>query len=350
MRLHARERAEDQDTAAERDSVIARSIGWYLNVAVGADLVVSPGRWRLNPMYESAGAAPSAFVGPAEALEWLEGSLPGLLAALHAASDHGLHARAWHLCEALWGLLMYRKLFRPWIDSHVLGLASARACGDRKAEARMRIQLGYAYYSLRRYAEAANQFTQALRLSRQDNHQLGEGTALEQLALIDLRQGRYDEAIDAFARAQGIFGQLGIVRGVALMIRHIGEAHLGARRYGQAISLLMQARAMFAAQADAYMEARTLTSLAQARLQAGRPGVAVELLSEALAIVTSLGARHEEARTRVALADAAGLFGEVEQARGQLQAALAIYVQIGAPEADEVRLRLGASGSGASGA
>src|SRR5215472_11532423 len=77
-----------------------------------------------------------------------------------------------------------------WIDSHVLGLASARACGDRKAEARMRIQLGYAYYSLRQYAGAADQFTQALTLSRQDSHQLGEGTALEQLALIDLRQGR----------------------------------------------------------------------------------------------------------------------------------------------------------------
>lgn len=349
VRLHARERADDEDTVAERDSVIARSIGWYLNAAVGADLVVSPGRWRLNPMYESARAAPPAFAGSAEALEWLEGSLPGLLAALRAASDQGLHEQAWQLCEALWGLFMYRKHFRPWIDSHALGLASACACGDQKAEARMRIQLGYAYYILRRYAEATDQFTQALTLSQQDNHQLGEGTALEQLALIDLRQGHYDEAIKAFSQAQVIFGQLGIARGVALMARHIGEAHLGARRYAQAISLLMQARAMFVAQADAYMEARTLTSLAQARLQVGQPGVSVELLSEALAIVTGLGARHEEARTRVALADAAGLLGETEQARGHLQAALAIYAEIGAPEADEVRFRLGAPGSGASG-
>ena len=342
VRLHARERADAEDTKAERDSVIARSIGWYLNAAVAADLVVSPGRWRLNPMYETAHAAPPAFAGSAQALDWLEDSLPGLLAALRAASDQSLHEQVWQLCEALWGLFLYRKHFRPWIDSHVLGLASARACRDRKAEARMRIQLGYAYYSQRQYAEAADQFTRALTLSRQDNHQLGEGTALEQLALIDLRQGRYDEAIDAFTQAQVIFGQLDIPRGVALMARHIGEAHLGARRYEQAVSLLQQARAMFATQADAYMEARTLTSLAQARLQAGRPGAAVELLSEALAIVTGLGARHEEARTRVALADAAGLLGEAEQARGHLQAALDIYAQIGAPEADEVRLRLDA--------
>ena len=349
VRLHARERADAEDTEAERDSVIAHSIAWYLKAAVAADLVVSPGRWRLNPMYEPARAARPEFAGSAEALEWLEESLPGLLAALRAASDQVLHEQAWQLCEALWGLFMYRKHFRPWIDSHVLGLASARACGDGKAEARMRIQLGYAYYSMRRYAEATDQFTQALALSRQDNHQLGEGTALEQLALIDLRQGRYDDAIDAFAQAQVIFGQLDIARGVALMARHIGEAHLGARRYEQAVSLLLKARAMFAAQEDSYMEARTLTSLAQARLQAGQPGAAAELLSEALAIVTGLGASHEEARTRVALADAVGLLGEAEQARGHLQAALAIYAQIGAPEADEVLRRLDAPGSGASG-
>lgn len=348
VRLHARECAEAEDTEAERESAIVRSIGWYLYSAVAADLVVSPGRWRLNPMYDSARVATTAFAGSAEALEWLEDSLPGLLAALRAASDQGLHEQAWQLCEALWGLFMYRKYFRPWIDSHLLGLASARACGDGRAEARMRIQLGYAYYSLRRYGEAADQFTSALALSQQDNHQLGEGTALEQLALIDLRQGRYDEAIEAFARAQTIFEHLGIARGVALMARHIGEAHLGAQRYEQAIGLLLRARAMFASQADAYMEARTLTGLAQAHLLAGRPGAAVELLNEALAIVTGLGARHEEARTRVALADAAALLGEAEQARGHLQVALAIYTRIGAPEADEIRVRLDAPSPGAS--
>jgi tetratricopeptide (TPR) repeat protein len=344
VRLHARGRADAEETEASRLAVVADSVGWYLEAVVAADLVVTPARWRLNPMYEQARARAPSFGGSAQALEWLDSRLPGVLAALRAAGDHALHEQAWQLCEALWGLFMYRKLFGPWIDSHVLGLASARACGDRKAEARMRVQLGYAYYGLRRYGEAADQFTSALALSREDGHELGEGTALEYLALVDLRQGRHDAAIEGFSRARVIFGQIGVSRGVALMTRHIGESHLGAGRYPEAIRDLHAARGMFAAQADRYMEARTLTTLAQGYLQSGQPGSAAGPLNEALAIAADLGAQHEEARAPVALADAAGLLGDRAQERAQLTAALAIYAQAGAPEADEIRCRLDAAG------
>ncbi len=344
VRIHARERAEAEDTEAERVAVISRSTSWYLEAAVAADLVVSPARWRLNPMYELTRAAPAAFTGPAAALDWLEASLPGLLAAVREASERGLHEQAWQVCEALWGLFLYRKHYRPWIDCHVTGLASARACGDRKAEARMRVQLGYAYYGLRQHAEAADHFTRALELSRQDGHALGEGTALEQLALVAMREDRYDDAIAAFAQAREIFAEIGVPRGVALMTRHIGEAHLGAGRQAQAISDLRHARSLFAAQADAYMEARTLTTLALAHLRAGDPEAALGPLAESLAITTRLGARHEEARTRVTLADAAEMLGDTEQAHAELLAALAIYEQADAPEAAELRLRLGNAG------
>ena len=129
------------------------------------------------------------------------------------------------------------------------------------------------------------------------------------------------------------------------MTRHIGEAHLGAGRHAQAVSALQHARSMFAAQADAYMEARTLTTLALAHLRSGDPAAALDPLAQSLAITTSLGARHEEARTRVALADAAEMLGDTERARDELQAALTIYEQADAPEADELRLRLGKAGS-----
>jgi hypothetical protein len=98
VKLHAR----DQVTAAERPAAIASAVGWYLAGAVAADIVVIPGRWRLNPMYEQARAAPPAFGTRQDALRWLESELHDLIAAIQTAHDEDLHEQAWQLCEAMW--------------------------------------------------------------------------------------------------------------------------------------------------------------------------------------------------------------------------------------------------------
>jgi tetratricopeptide (TPR) repeat protein len=349
VRLHARDQAAAAETAGEAEAAVARSLDWYLGAAVAADLVISPGRWRLGSRYQQARDQPPAFPSPADALEYLEAIQPGLLAAVRAAHAQGFNHQAWQLCEALWGLFLFRKDYQPWIDAHVTGLAAARACGDITAEARMLAQLGYAYLCLRQYPEAADHFRRSLELGRQEGHQLTEATALEHLALVDLAEGRHDQAIDAFARARAVFEQLGRARGAALMIRHIGEAKLAAGRPADAAQSLEEARAMFAALPDPYMEARTLLGLGRARLAAGQPEQAAGLLQDALTAATSLGARHEEARVRVALADAAARQGLSGAAREHLEAALAIYCETGGPEAGEVRERIAVLESGGPG-
>jgi Tetratricopeptide repeat len=193
VRLHARDRART-GTQQERLAALTRAIGWYLARAVAADIVIIPGRWRLNPMYDQVRVMPPGYDGPPRALQWMETELPGLLAAVRTAHDEGLNEEAWQLCEAMWGLFTYRKYFRPWLDAHALGLASARACGDARAEARMRVQLGFAYLNLGRPDQAHGEFTQALTLARQEGHRIGEATALEHLGLTDLSLGRTDAA------------------------------------------------------------------------------------------------------------------------------------------------------------
>jgi tetratricopeptide (TPR) repeat protein len=345
-KLHAREKADDLP-ADKRRAVIARAVGWYLRTAVAADIVVSPGRWRLNPMYEQAHDSRPAYDGPAAALEWLEAWLPGLLAAVQSAHDEGLHEQAWQLCEALWGLFLYRKYFQRWISSHLTGLASAQECGDRRAEARMRVQLGTAYRSLSQHATAREHFTRALALAREEQHHIGEATALEQLALLDLAQGHPDEAIPAFTQARSIHQRIGVVRGVALTTRHIGEAHRDAGRYPEAITELTRARSMLAALPDPYMEARALTSLAQAHILAGRWEMAAGPLTEALETMGELGSPYEQARIHRLLAEVSDQLGDPPTARAHLHEALIIFEQAGAPEADQVRRKLGESGPGA---
>lgn len=340
VKLHAREHA-GAEAPNERVAVITRAIDWYLDKAVAADIVISPIRWRLNPMYNQAREVPSAYSGSAEALQWLESELPGLLAAVRAARASELHERAWQLCEALWSLFAYRKYFREWIAAHVIGLASAQACGDRRAEARMRVQLGLAYLNLGRHEPAREEFERALALARAEGHQISEATALEQIGLVDLSRGRQDDAINWFTQARQIFRQIGEERGVLGITRHIGEAHRDAGRHEQAVRHLLEARSFFRALPDRYNEARSLTSLGQAYLAAGDPEPAARSLAEALDIMISIGGRYEQARIQMPLADALLLLGKVSQARDHLAAAFTIYSEVDAPEAAEVWRRLG---------
>jgi tetratricopeptide (TPR) repeat protein len=338
VRLHAREMAEAESELV-RDAVLARSVGWYLGQAVAADLVVIPGRWRLGSRYDRARQSPPAHGSPASALAWLEAALPGLLAALRAAGDHGLDEEAWQLCEALWGLFINRKHFSYWASSHLIGIASARACGNQRAEARMRDQLGYCYLSQRRYDDADAELLQALALDRRDGHRIGEATALEHLGQVDLGRGYPDQALDRFSRAREIHRQIGMPRGIALMTTRVGEAHRDAGRYPEAISSLAEARRLFAVLPDPFNEARALTGLGQALIRAGRPAEARQPLADALTAMTRLGSRYEEARIHTALADAAVLAGDAPGARSHLGAALQIYAALGAPEEAEVRQR-----------
>lgn len=339
IRLHAREQAATE-SPAERRSAVARSVGWYLESAVAADLVVVPGRWQLSTFFDEARRQPPAFPGAAEALAWLEAELPALVAAVQAAHDEGLHEQAWQLCEALWGLFIYRRHYRDWITTHETGLASAQACGDLRAQARMRDHLGFAYLSLRRYDQAGEQFGQAVTLARQAGHRLGEAAPTEHLGLTMLARHCPDKALPYFIRALAVYEDLGRRRGVALMKRHIGEAHRDAGHHREAIAVLAEAESLFAALPDPYNEARAMTGLAEACIRAGRPADAVGPLTGALETMTSRGARDKQAAIRVLLADAAELLGDPAAARDHLAHALAVYTGLGAPEASGVRERL----------
>jgi tetratricopeptide (TPR) repeat protein len=337
--LHAREQAA-VDTDAERRALTARAVGWYLQRAVAADLVVIPGRWQLGGQYALARQTGAAFPASAAALVWLESELPGLLAAVHAAHDTGLHEQAWQLCEALWGLFLYRRHFPQWIASHQVGLVSAQACGDPRAEARMRDQLGFAHLCLHHYTEAQEQFTHAIHLARQAEHRLGEAAPLEHMGLTLLGLNRPDEALACFTTARATHEQLGRPRGVALMTRHIGEVHLDAHRDAEAVEALLEARRLFAALPDPYNEARTLTRLAEAYLHAHRVADATVALNQALDTMTGLGAPDKQAAIHVLLADAAEQQGGMARSHAHLSRALALYEDIGAPEAERVRQRL----------
>jgi tetratricopeptide (TPR) repeat protein len=339
IRLHATEHAQ-AEPEDERQAAFTRAITWYLAKAIAADLVIHPRRWRLNPMYDQARNQPPAYDSPADALHWLDSEQTALLAAIRAAHNRGLEERTWQLCEALWGFFSNRNDFQPWIASHQLGIEAARADGNRRAEARMRAQLGLAFLHLGRNPEAREQYAAALALDRTEEHRIGEATALEHLGLVDLADGLPDNAIENFTQALAIFRQLPAPRGAAMMICHIGEAHRAAGRYPDSARELDEAHRLFATLPDPYNEARALTELGLTRLSAGQPEDALLPLGQALDAMTSLDSPYEQARIHVALTEVALELHQYHQARSHLEQALAVYDRLGAPEADPVRRKL----------
>jgi tetratricopeptide (TPR) repeat protein len=343
VRLHAREQ-EGPGLPGGPRGVIARSVGWYLRQAVAADRVVLPGRWRLGPLYAQEGSAPPAYASAAGALEWTESHLPGLLAAVQAARDAGLHPQAWQLCEALWGTLLFRKHYTAWLASHQAGLSSARACADRRAEAQMHIQLGAAHRSMRDLETAARHFSRALELFREEGHRLGEASALDQLGVVRLRLGRCDEAISDFMTARDTHQAIGRPRGVALMNLNIGQALAGSGRQDEAAGYLRDAVGQFESIGESYHRARALTALGAALTGAGRAEDAGEPLLQALAITEELGAAYDRAHAHVRVADLAEVLGQPGRAARHLEQALALFTELGAPQAGSVRARLAGSG------
>lgn len=337
IRLHARE----QPGPGERHSVITRSVAWYLREAVAADLVVLPGRWRLGPLYERLAGTRPAYAGPAEASKWLESNLPGLLAAVRAAHDAGLHEQSWQLCEALWGVLLFGKHYAVWLASHEIGLLSSQACADQCAEAQMRIQFGAAHRSLGDLGTASEHFSRALELFREARHRLGEASALDQLGVVRLRQGSYERALSDFTEALAIHESIGRPRGIALMNFNIGQTLAAWGRQGEAVGYLRTADRQFEAISERYHRARALTALGGALIGSGYPRAAEDPLRRALTITEEIGASYDRAHVHVRLADLAGLLGESSRAARHLEQALDLFSTVHAPQADDVRARLG---------
>jgi tetratricopeptide (TPR) repeat protein len=285
----------------------------------------------------------------AAALEWFEVELDNVLTALRHASDEALNEAGWQLCEALWGLFLFRKHYDVWVESHRIGLACARACANSRAEARLHSQLGGAYRSLRKYDQAIDHFQHALELERTTGHRLGEGSALDQLGVVYLRLGRYDEAIDYFIRSRDIHQEVGEFRGVALMNLNIGQALSDAGRYGDAISNLQNACRQAGDIPEPYHQGRALALLGQTYLRAQQPQLALDPLEQALAILQRLGATYDQAAVHIHLATLADRLGDPANRRSHLEEALALYSSVGAPQASDVQADLDALADGPEG-
>jgi DNA-binding SARP family transcriptional activator len=340
LRVYAADRARAQESEQDQQAAISRVLTWYLHTAETAARIMAPQQARVPLGPVPPEVRPLDFGSLEEALDWCEAQRLGLVAAVRQAGGAGLHELAWKLPAAAMNFLYRRSHWADWAATHEIGLASARALGDRQAEARMLNNLGMAY-GVRRLKESVTCFERALALYRELGDPQGEGRAANNVANACFDLGRFSEALEAGQRSLVIQRRAGnrYSEGVALNILGCACRELG--RYPLAIDQLIQALAIFREIGDPLAEADSLSDLGEVHLRLDRLDEALACLRESLGIWRANGDQYGEAATLHRLGMALQRAGDLGQAAEMLSEALRMFDRLGdQAQAGQVRTAL----------
>ncbi|MFE3444051.1 NB-ARC domain-containing protein [Nocardia sp. NPDC059180] len=206
LRGDASLRAETTDSPSDRAAVLERWIDQVLRDAIPRGLALS-NRWVVKPVTDRAMryyAAELPAPSRAECLAWFDTEYPNLVAAVRAAHRAGLHDHAWQLCVLVWKYQHLYGFHDTWIDTHVLGLASARAAADDAGIMQLASQLGAAYLATGQLGAAEQCFDESLTYARRLGHAIGEQSALEWLGKTAARAGDHGRAEHFYERSWGV--------------------------------------------------------------------------------------------------------------------------------------------------
>ncbi|WP_158073439.1 NB-ARC domain-containing protein [Actinophytocola xanthii] len=339
--LHARERAETEESHVERHLATRRLADWYLYTAAAADAVLTPHRRRTRPRVEHVPLEPPVFADHLAALRWLVRERRVLHAVARQAVV-GTPAVAWRIADAMWGLFLTCGHHQDWLAVDELALDAARRCGDREMEAESEDRLGLALNAVRRYGEALEHMAGAARFWEELGRPVRVASSIERTGFVHLEQGRVDLAIDRFGRALALYRTLDQSRNVGLVLVSLARASIAAGRPEDAVRHARTASAYLGGLdvPDPYNLARCYTVLARAEAMTGRTGSALPLLQAASALMRAVGSVLGAADIWWVTAELHRTAGEAESARDAYRRAVELLATSGSPASAEVRERL----------
>jgi DNA-binding SARP family transcriptional activator len=328
LRVFAADRALTQESEQTRRDAIARAVTWYLHTAEAAAEIISPRNARVPLGASPATVEPLAFGSMEAAVEWGERERLGVIAAIKLAANTGLHEMVWKLAAAEMSFFYRRSHWAEWVETHTIGLASARALGDRQAEAWMLNNLGMAY-GLQGMQESTDCLEQSLAISRELSDVPAEGRTVANVANTYYRQHRFAEARVSAERSLTIMRLIGSRYGEGIALDVLGSSCEKLGDFAAATGYLNQALKIFQELGEPDHQAETLTDLGDAFLGLGQLDDAVDSLERALAIRQRIGDRHGQAATLHQLGLAQLRAGQAGKAQESLSEALVLLEEIG---------------------
>lgn len=325
VRIHAHDRAREDDTEATREETLRRFCDWCLFTATAAQERLTPAQFTLPRAYRHMPRGPLPFGDDIAALGWLDAHRTHLMGAVRTASDRAWHDTSWMLVDALWPLFLRLRHYSDWIEAHAIGLESARQAGNGPAERQMLNSGAIGLGAARRTAEATDWYRASLLAARDAGDVRDEGQALLGLGACHREAGRPDEAIGFLNRAITVWEGCGYLRGTALARTTLGEIALASGAPDEAVDYFGRAHAVMVAVNDPHDAARALAFLGRAGVQAGAYAEGVARLHEALAVFTASGAAFWQARTLEMLSQSAAEHGDATAAESFGARALALF-------------------------
>ncbi|MFC0627208.1 AfsR/SARP family transcriptional regulator [Kribbella deserti] len=253
-----------------------------------------------------------------EAVTWFDEERNSFIPAIRAAAHNGLHEHAWRIAAAWAPYLDMRAGFDDWLESHRIGLASARACGDLRGQAIMLRCIGQCALYRDDWPVAERSLTDALALFDQVGDQIGYGVASVGFGTFLRERATLDQAFDRYETAMTAFIEAGDANGEAVARSAIASVCLRRDDTGTAGRHLAQAFLLGVRLGDPHREAKVRRRIAELREQQGRHDQAVRQLRAALQIFLGIGDDHCAAYTRTELGKALVSLGEDAAARKAL--------------------------------
>jgi tetratricopeptide (TPR) repeat protein len=246
----------------------------------------------------------------------------------------------------MWGWAGHRHDYPAWQAVCQTAAASARACGDPRAEVFALVRLASCHLARGQAQTASAIAEQAIRTAQSSGDRAGEGSAREHAAICAMENGDYHAAIAHSTRGLHCWRAITAhERAEALLERMLGRARAGLGDYQQAAAHLETALAIFTRLDEQYHTARTLYVIAATRLAAGNADDAIRLLGQARPLMEAEDHPLSLSEILIVLGEAHARTGNTSEARAALAEATALQDQLSLPAAHPARTRASALGS-----
>lgn len=320
------ERAALQAIEAEFDNCRA---AWQAASAAGAAALLRASTRTLLNYCDYRGRAE-------EALALWRATLSAPVAQRDASLRALLLAQAAH-CE-------YRLNRHPDAETtaaEALALAESHEDGEGDAEARVQATtvLASSALQLGRYDDARRHYEAALALAPADGALRHRRAAtLDNLSLVEKRQGRYDAALKLALESLALHRSLGDQAGLALCLNNLANLYSAMRQYDAAAAQLREGLALAERDGNLSTLGYLLANLADACLRAGDSASAERHARRGFEVATGVGNRGLAAWLQSQLACLLALRGALDESRAELVAAARTAAELGQPAIRTVAL------------
>ncbi|MEV6172573.1 BTAD domain-containing putative transcriptional regulator [Streptomyces sp. NPDC051954] len=325
VRLYAADRGRQDLAPEEQEAALRRLVGFYLHTACGT--------LRLMPLDDTPpelgdpgpGCRPQRLTTHAEAVEWLAGELPNVLAAQRLASDRGWRRLVWQFA---WSLDQFHGLLGHVHDRVAMWQAALAALDhDDELGVHMRVhrRLGHAATHTGSHDEARKHLGHALDLAEQADDHGTQARIHISLAQAYGQQDRLRPALEHSERALRLLQELELPAVKAAALNSVGWYNARLGRYGQARVHCEAALPLARHARHESIEADILDSLGYIAHHTGHHEEAVDHYRLAVARYRGAGSDRWAADTLDRLGHAHRALGGFEQARSTWEEAAAMY-------------------------